>query len=145
MKKITQVDRVLKILMMLNEGREVSLAKDPVTNEIMLLKQMGEDDYRFKELKLSLRALQKDMVYIKEYLGKNLVKNGNRYKLVKKELLDNFFKDNHKEIKKFFHAISLIDKSVFGDNFKKYSHSCRWTLGTLGSGDETKLFTQIFS
>jgi predicted DNA-binding transcriptional regulator YafY len=107
---------------MLNEGREVSLAKDPVTNEIMLLKQMGEDNYRFKELKLSLRALQKDMVYIKEYLGKNLVKNGNRYKLVKKELLDNFFKDNHKEIKNFFHAISLIDKSIFGDNFKKYSH-----------------------
>jgi len=117
MRRITQVDRILRILEMLSEGREICMDKN------RLIEQM-KDSPRFhnrdNDLDIGLRALQKDMVYIREYLGENLRKKGKCYKLVKKEYLDNFFKDNYKEIKKFFHAISLIDQSVFGEGFKKY-------------------------
>ena len=119
-KKVTQVDRVLKILEMLSQGREVCLTQNPLSKKITLLEDMKKDSYKFENLEVGLRALQKDMAYIKEYLGENLSKKGSCYRLVKKEYLDNFFRDNHKEIRKFFHAISLIDKSVFGSNFKKY-------------------------
>jgi predicted DNA-binding transcriptional regulator YafY len=73
------------------------------------------------EFNVCLKTFQNDMVYIRKYLGDNLTKKGNCYKLLKKDSLENFFKDNHAEIKKFFHAISLIDQSVFGENFKKYA------------------------
>ncbi len=120
-KKVTQVDRILKILEMLNEGREICLTQNPLSKKIALLEDMKKSSYKFEHLEVGLRALQKDMAYIKEYLGDNLSKKGSCYRLVKKEYLESFFKDNHKEIKKFFHAISLIDKSVFGENFKKYA------------------------
>ena len=119
MKKITQTDRVLRILEMLSEGKEVCLDKDKLIEQMKDSPKFNDKD---NDLKVGLRALQKDMKYIKEYLGDNLTKNRNCYKLLKKEYLNNFFKDNHQEIRKFFHAISLIDKSLFGDNFKKYSH-----------------------
>jgi predicted DNA-binding transcriptional regulator YafY len=153
MKRITQVDRVLTILKILNKGQEVCLRELP-SGDIPLLKEIQSeivaflkltekeehdvwelikskkevsenDEKKEKEnlppsLKIGLRSLQKDMRYIKKYLGDNLTKNGSHYKLVKKEYLDDFFKDNHEEIRKFFHAISLIDQSVFGKNFKKY-------------------------
>lgn len=119
-KKITQVDRVLKILELLSRGKELCLKQNSVSKEIDLLEKLAQEDNGFQDLNIGLRALQKDMAYIKEYLGDNLSKKGSCYRLVKKEYLDSFFKDNHKEIRKFFHAISLIDKSVFGTNFKKY-------------------------
>ena len=122
MRKITQVDRVLKILEMLSQGREVCLTQDPLSKKIKLLEDMKNSFYEFEDLNIGLRALQKDMKYIKEYLGENLIKKGACYRLAKKEYLDNFFKDNYEEIKKFFHAISLIDKSILGNTFKKYSH-----------------------
>lgn len=120
MKKITQVDRVLKILEMLSHGKEVCLKKDSF-GELPIVEEMKKDDIDFIGLEVGLRSLQKDMVYVKTYLGDNLTKNGSCYKLVKKDYLDDFFKNNHEEIKKFFHAISLIDQSVFGENFKKYT------------------------
>jgi predicted DNA-binding transcriptional regulator YafY len=120
-KKVTQVNRILRILEMLSEGREICLTQNPLSKRITLLEEMQKGSYKFENLEVGLRALQKDMAYIKEYLGDNLSKKGNSYRLVKKEYLDSFFKDNHKEIRKFFHAISLIDKSVFGTNFKKYT------------------------
>lgn len=119
MKKITQVDRVLRILEMLSEGKEVCLDKDKLIEQMKDSSKFNDKD---NDLKVGLRALQKDMAYIKEYLGENLTKKGGCYRLVKKEYLDSFFKENHKEIKKFFHAIALIDQSVFGKKFKKYSH-----------------------
>jgi len=117
MKKITQVDRVLRILEMLSEGQEVCLDKDILIEK---MKDSPKFHNRDNDLNVGLRSLQKDMVYVKEYLGENLRKKGKCYKLVKKEYLDDFFKDNYKEIKKFFHAISLIDQNVFGEKFKKY-------------------------
>jgi predicted DNA-binding transcriptional regulator YafY len=106
---------------MLSEGREICLTQNPLSKRITLLEEMQKGSYKFENLEVGLRALQKDMAYIKEYLGDNLSKKGSCYRLVKKEYLDSFFKDNHKEIRKFFHAISLIDKSVFGTDFKKYT------------------------
>ena len=120
MVKVTQVDRIFKILEILNSGRTVCLTKNPISNQISLLEDLRNSGYEFEEVNVGLRALQKDMAYIKKYLGDNLSREGACYRLLKKEYLDNFFKDNHTEIKRFFHAISLIDKSVFGSNFKKY-------------------------
>jgi len=119
MKKITQVDRVLRILEILSEGKEVCLDKDRLIEQMKDSPKFNDKD---NDLKVGLRALQKDMAYVREYLGENLTKKGACYRLVQKKYLENFFKDNHKEIKKFFHAIALIDKSVFGEKFKKYSH-----------------------
>lgn len=120
-KKITQVDRVLKILELLSKGKELCLKQNFVSKKIDLLEELQKEDNGFQDLNVGLRALQKDMAYIKEYLGDNLSKKGSCYRLIKKEYLDGFFKDNHKEIRNFFHAISLIDKSVFGTSFKKYT------------------------
>jgi predicted DNA-binding transcriptional regulator YafY len=60
------------------------------------------------------------MQLIREYLGDNLSYHDSCYKLIKKDILDDFFKDNSEEIRKFFHAIALIDPKVFGEGFKKY-------------------------
>ena len=116
-KRMKQIDRILSILSILSQGREISLATNVNSDKVMLV----ENNDEFEGVEVGLRTLQNDMRYIKNYLGDNLSKKGSSYKLIKKDSLDDFFKDNHTEIRKFFHAISLIDKSVFGDNFKKYA------------------------
>lgn len=118
--KITQVDRVLKILELLNQGRELCLKQDPLSKRIALLEELRASSYEFEDVDVGLRTLQKDMVYVKKFLGDNLIKRGSCYRLMKKEYLNNFFKDHHKEIRKIFHAIALIDKNAFGYKFKKY-------------------------
>jgi len=117
MKKITQVDRVLRILEILSEGKEICMDKDKLIAQIKENPKFDTLDFE-----VGLRALQKDMKYVREYLGENLIKRGKCYQLVKKEHLDNFFKNNHEEIRKFFHAISLIDQNIFGKGFKKYKY-----------------------
>jgi len=119
---IKQVDRVFGILALLNEGKEICLNQDPKTKNISLLEELRNSRWEFSEIDVGLRTLQKDMRYVKEYLGDNLSKTGSKYKLIKKDSLNDFFTENNQELKKFFHAISLIGKSVFGDNFKKYAH-----------------------
>lgn len=115
-KKATQVDRVLILLHMLSSGNAICLNK-----ELKLIDEMNTYNCSFKHIDVGLRSLQKDMSYIKEFLGDNLSKKENCYQLIKQDSLDDFFQDNHEKIKKFFHAISLIDSSVFGENFKKYA------------------------
>lgn len=74
---------------MLSEDKNVSL-KENSLGEISLLADMKKDNLDFVGLKIGLRSLEYDMGYVERYL-------------------DDFFKDNH--------AISLIDQSVFGENF----------------------------
>ena len=116
--KITRADRVLRILEMLSNGEPICMEKNELIEQMKNSEKFHNLDDEFN---VCIKTLQNDMVYIREYLGDNLTKTGNSYKLLKKDSLDSFFKDNHKEIKKFFHAISLIDQSVFGENFKKYA------------------------
>jgi predicted DNA-binding transcriptional regulator YafY len=111
MPKSKQVNRILILLKMLSEGHHLSMNTKEQAHHILL-----------KDLDVGKRSLQIDMNTIKEYLGDNLIYSDKTYKLVKKEYLENFFQDNYLELKKFFHAISLIDKSVFGENFKRYKH-----------------------
>ncbi len=114
-KKPTQVDRVLILLEMLSSNETLCLSK-----EEDLLEKMNDYNASFQSIDVGLRSLQKDMLYVKAYLKDNLSKEGNCYQLLKKDSLDDFFQDNHKEIRNFFHAISLIDASVFGKKFEKY-------------------------
>ena len=127
-KKASQTDRVLIFLNMLSKGKSICLKEDEIpelTKEMETFKSIQDEkkssEYSHKTIDVGLRSLQKDMAYVREYLGKNLNNKGNCYQLMKEDSLDDFFQDNHEKIRKFFHAISLIDSSVFGENFKKYT------------------------
>ena len=125
--KATQPDRVLMLLSILSEGKSISLKEEGIPELLEMMEtfqgiefENPKFDYDYKYVKVGQRSLQKDIAYIKRYLGKNLHHTENGYQLMKQDNLDDFFQDNHEKIRKFFHAISLIDSSVFGENFKKY-------------------------
>lgn len=106
---MAQVERIFQILKILSEGCVICMRRDEV--------QVFLDDFS-----IQLRTLQKDMQIVRDYLGDNLTYHNDCYKLVKKDILEDFFQDNAKEIKRFFHAIALIDPKVFGEGFKKYKY-----------------------
>ena len=127
-KKATQPDRILMFLSMLSEGQSISFQEEGIDELLEVMESFqgiefenSDSKHAYKYVDVGQRSLQKDMAYIKRYLGKNIHHREDGYKLVKQDNLDEFFQDNHEKIRKFFHAISLIDSSVFGENFKKYT------------------------